>query len=251
MYIKKLRGVAPVISTIVLLAVLITVTLAALYYVGAITMRSQAAGEAKMAKGSFIALAEQIERMKGSQDSTYKAVLSTRFGVPNIMNGERLTIRLDSNVLRFDQYTLWYQVPLTFFGEEPEELLGTSSLIIEDGPIPHVRTFMAGDYWVVELETSRVRVTYLYTEETPSGSREVYSVDVIVLHKGVVEGTSGSSTMHVILRTTNVEYMTLSDISRIVVRTPSARSRVDLDTPNIVVVTIYHITIDIRGGIGG
>ena len=57
--------------------------------------------------------------------------------------------------------------------------------------------------------------------------------------------------MYVYLRVSRIEYMSLSDVSTISITTSAGSDTATLTTPNVILVTISYITVNIGGGIGG
>ena len=247
------KAVSPVISTVILLGILLALAIGALYYVSTATLQAEAAGEATTAKDAYMALAQKIRSLAGVWGKTYEIVVPTKYGAANIFSsGKTLTISFDGVPLgSYSVYTLNYSISQTLYTQSPETLYGSNTLVVNGGVTPYLSTQINGNMWVVGLDTARVSYTYLYDESTPSGTRSVYAVDLVVLEKGTVEGTSAAPTVYVRLRVTNVESYSLVNVNSIEVSLDGNSTTISpSNTANLIIVTITHITVDIVGGGG-
>jgi len=244
------RAVSPVISAVILLSILLTMAIAALYYVSAATMRAEASGEAAAARSALYTLAKKINSLAGVENKTYEVMVPTRYGVVNIVDSRKtLSINLGYTIT-YPVEILTYSIPSNMYSQEPEDIYGSSALVSEGGPVTHLYTQVSNNMWIITLDTARVSKTLLYTENLPFGTRYVYALNIVVLSRGTVAGTSAAPSVYVRLRVVDVNSLTVANITSVDVSVDGSSVTISFETPNIVIVSITTISVDIIGGGG-
>lgn len=240
----KRRGVAPALSTVILVGATIAIAIAAYQYVASSLAISQARANFEDAKKAFEEIARWLNAFAFAKGASQTVPISLAHGILETRNGNfTMTITIGgsgSEILSSRYYEL------RFYGEvqdEKEVLYGEKGTLItppdELKPLPIVYVDQDEDgRWFVALNTSRIAIV----DQGEVAGYKVYSVWRILIDD--VEFSGSGTTFNIKVLISEVSYDTYYNVMRITVNGEQYNITNDVEEePTMVTVVTSHVKI--------
>ena len=229
----KRRGVAPALSTVILVGATIAIAIAAYQYVASSLAISQARANFEDAKKAFEEMARWLNTFAFTKGASQTVPISLAHGILerkwHIIDIGGLGEKPFSYELRFYAEVQGYEEVI--YGDKEDLLLDPS----EVGPLTIVYVSRDADgRWFVALNTSRVKIV----DQGIVGGYHIYSIWVITIDE--IEFSGSGTTFNIKLLISNIERQSYYNLTQISLGNEVYNA---FEEPNIVTYVRSHVKI--------
>lgn len=230
------RGISEAITSVILITIILVISISTLSYISSAISISQASSEVAQMKDLFRTLADQINKLYGTPNSTYRVTTTISKGSLGLTDPYSITLNIVSTntvSLPYSSYNFAYWISKNLYFEQSQLIYG--SLLYKQGsfqivnssiyqiPIIVVITNSSTSSWFIKMFPIIMISNYLINNVM------VYNIDIVTFKLGTVQKIIGPLTISF---TVSQSVRTFSNVTNISINS----TPLNFSNPNIVII---------------